>query len=513
MDSICIDAICKSVAEYYWEEGYLDAEVSCGRPRPDADTVRISISEGTRSKLRAVSITGASAYDSTRVEAVFGDQIGLPFSRSGLEKGITEVLAFYDARGYPFITVQPDVVSTGDGWVELGLKVDEGQRARLGDVRFTGLSKTKPDVALLESGLVPGEIYDGDKIGQVGPRLLALGVFESVSEPALSFDRADTTISVTFEVVESRASFFEGLVAYAPSAETNKFVGSLNLEMLNIAGTMRRLSVLWSKPGTGRLTWSIDYSEPRIFSKPLDARLRIFSDVIESSFARRRFDVGIAFRGDPRLELGAGAFFGVIKDRSMGVGEGDFSERGVSFDFLYEGRDYALNPRSGLAASVAHEVASLDFEEAESQDRTLTGLEVLVEYAADLGSVVPALRARYHGAFTSRGDVPESHLIRLGGMRTLRGYPEEWFVVEQGLVLTVELRHVLSRNSRIYAFVDGAALDNDAYDFADLDESPLGYGIGFMGGSRSGIFRLEIALNRDAAFGDANLHLGLVQRF
>jgi outer membrane protein assembly factor BamA len=505
LDSICVDAICRAIAGHYWEQGYLDAEVACRRPNPRADTVWVSISEGARSRLKSVRVSGASIRDSTTLEAIFTDQLGKPFSRSSLERGITEVLSFYDARGYPFTSVRPDLLSRGGGWVGVGLAVDEGPRARLGDVVFRGLSRTKAKVALLETGLASGAAYDGGKIESARGRLLALGIFDEVSEAELTFDGADTTVSVAFDIIEARANLFEGMIAYAPSAEANRFVGLLYLEMRNIGGTLRRLRVLWNKPGTDRLNWSIDYREPRILGRPFAVEAGIFSDVIEASFARRKFELGITFRGEPRFELGIGGFLGVTKDRSLEGGEGDFSERGGSFDFRYEGRDNPINPRSGQSASVSSEVASLDFEEESSVDRTVSGLDVHGEFLADLRYVTAGLGGRFRGAFASEGDVPASHLIRLGGMRSLRGYPEEWFVVE--------LRRLMGRHSRIYVFADAATLEDDTRDFADLAELPFGYGVGLMGGSRSGIFRLEIALGRHDIFSDAKLHLGLVQRF
>jgi hypothetical protein len=98
-------------------------------------------------------------------------------------------------------------------------------------------------------------------------------------------------------------------------------------------------------------------------------------------------------------------------------------------------------------------------------------------------------------------------------MRSIRGYPEEWFVVEQALVGTLEIRRVLSRNSRIYAFLDVATIEDESHDFGDLTAPPLGYGFGFMGGARTGLFSLEIALGRGDTFSDARMHFALTQSF
>ncbi len=513
VDSVCVDAMCRAVADLYWENGYLDVRISCLEAGAGEDTVRISVSEGMQASLKSVTVRGATARDSTGLEAVFDEHIGRPFTRAGLEGGISELLRFYDGLGYPFTTVQPDLISTGEGWVSVGLRIDEGPRATIGDVSFRGLENTRPEAVVRETGLLPGHIYDGEKADEARAALMALGIFEDVSEPEMRFDVTDTTISLTYEVVEARNSLFEGMVAYAPSAEANRLVGSLHLELRNIAGTLRRLRVLWNKPGEERLNWRINYREPRILGWPVSGLFEVFSDVIETSFARRKLSLGIAFTGERRLELGFGGFLGWTKDRGPEGGEGDFTERGVSFSFRYEGRDEPANPRSGLFTSLRNEVAQLKYRDDSSLDRTLTGLDLDARYIADARFAVLAFRVLYQGAFAGEGEVPESHLVRIGGMRSLRGYPEEWFVAEQALVASFELRRVLNRRSRIYAFLDIATLEDESRDFGDLSSPPLGYGIGFMGGARTGLFRLEIALGRNDPFSEARLHFALTQPF
>jgi translocation and assembly module TamA len=513
-DSACIDSICREVAEYYWQRGYLDVDVRCALAAEGDSAVQISITEGRPSVLESVEIVGAAARHAAALHAIFDDEIGKPFSQPALERDITEVLKFYDLQGYPLSTVRPEMVSVGEGRIEVRLDLIPGPRARIGHVAFNGMTKTRYGSALAETGLSEGEPYDGGKIGSVRQRLMDLGVFESVSEPVLTLDSRDTTLTVAVEVVDARTNLFEGMAAYSPSGSVTGFVGSLDLEFMNIAGTLRRLKVRWNKPGSDRLSWSLAYREPRILSIPFAAECELSSDVIDTSYARRKFWLGLTYRGEPRLELGMGGFLGATKDRSIAGGEGNFTERGLSFDLKYEGRDRPLNPLSGRFAKVRQEVAALKFEDDPSLDRTISMVSVEAENLTALGSrTAIALRGRFEGVYTSRGEIPTAHMRRIGGMRSLRGYPEEWFSVERALVATLEARRLLGEYSRVYAFFDGAALEGGGYSFGRIREGPFGYGLGVMAGSRAGIVRLEIALGRSDTWSDAKLHLGLVRRF
>lgn len=510
----CVDSICHAIAQHYWVNGFLEAAIQCARRHPGADTIDVAVEEGLPSTLEFVEIAGISAGERDEIKYLFADQIGRTFSRPALEAAISEALRFYDRSGYPLSLIRPELVSAGDGWVGIDLVVERGPRAKIGAVLFRGLEHSKPEKLVPETGLVRGQVYDGSRIEAARSRLLRLGIFDRVAEPAIVFDSSDTTITVEFEVAEARTSRFEGLAAYVPSGDRRGFVGSLDLEFGNLAGSLRKLRVFWRKPGSGRLNWSVFYREPRIRARPFALEVKLTSDVIDTSFAKRKLSAGLKYRGEPRYEFGVGVSIGTTKDRSVLGGEGNFDGLGFSIDLRYDGRDDPINPRTGIMLGVYQETAKLDFERAVAQDRTLTVVNASGEYVADLGrSLAAATGLRVDLVTVSEGEIPESHLIRLGGMRSLRGYAEEWFTVERAAVLSFELRRLLARHSRIYVFLDGSTIEDWSHSFGSLDSAPFGYGFGFVGETRSGLVRLELALGRDDTWSDAKLHLGLVQRF
>ena len=512
-DSACADAVCRALAEAYWARGYLGAEIRCERTAGDDGPVRVTISEGPASLVAAVRIEGAPPEDLGDLEAAFAPRVGRPFSQADLEADIDRVLASYDTRGYPLASLAPEVRVAGEGGLELTLQLDRGPAARLGAIVLRGLGKTREDVAVRETGLRPGEPYDGARVTAGRIKLERLGVFESVSEPALSFVAEDTTVAVIFDVAEARTTVLEGLAAYAPSARGSRLVGSFNLEMTNLGGSLRRARAAWARPASDRLAWSLYYREPRLAGRPFALEASLASDVVDTSYARRKFWLGLAFVGEGGWEIGTGGFIGSTKDRAAVGGEGDFSEKGVSFRLRREGRSRPLNPVSGSLVEVSQEVESIAYSGG-AADRTISGLRVAVQYILGVSATVNlALGGRFEGVFASSGEVPPSHRVKLGGMTSLRGYPEEWFIARQAAVATLEARKMFGPHSRLYGFVDAAALEDATRRLSDLDRLPFGYGVGLMAGAGGGIIRLEIALGRDDTWSDAKLHLGLVERF
>lgn len=513
LDSLCAEGICRAIAAAYWSRGWIDAEVQCER-LAGADTVSVWISEGSPAPISSVEIRGASPDDLAALEAMFSNAVGGPLVGAELEAGIAEVLGYYDSRGYPMAGLEPEVARSADGRIGVVLKVTPGPRARIGSVDLRGLRTTKLAVARRETGLAPGQPYDGPTVDEARSRLVDLGVFDEVSEPFLAMDPRDTSISVRFDVKEARTTLVEGALAYAPSARQAKLVGSLAVEMLNLGGTLRRAKVAWVRRGDDRLSWSLYYREPRIAGGPFAVEAELASDVVDSSYARRKLSLGAVYIGEPRLEIASGAFLGSTKDRSLSAGEGDFAEKGISFRLRHEGRDRPVNPQSGYFFWLTHEVESLSYADSSSLDRTLSSVGARAQWILSLAARTNlAIGGFFTGTFSSSGEIPASHLARLGGADDLRGYPEDWFSVERALTLSLEARRILGDRSRVYAFFDGAALRGAAYSFGDLGDQPFGYGVGFMGEAGAGTFRVELALGRGDAWRDAKMHLALAERF
>jgi outer membrane protein assembly factor BamA len=512
-DSLSAEAFCESLAAFYWDRSFLSAELHCRRRAGNPDTVFIEIEEGPVHVLRFVRVAGSEEFPPSDLQDVFEDDLGRPFARGLLEKGIAEILQAYDRAGYPVTSVEPDLVSRGEGWVGVGLTVREGPKALLGRVDFEGRTGTRKDILLREAGLAPGKPFDGEALDESRRRLLALGIFENISPPRLLMDMADTTVAVVFEVREARTSYFEGLAAWSPSSEDRRFIGSVDLGFGNLAGTLRSLEIVWNRPGDDRLRWSVEYREPRILGRPFALSGRLEADVIESDFARRKLSGLVTYRGEPGFELGLGGLLGSVKDRSGGDTNGDFSERGLSFEVMVDRRDNPSNPRRGWRWRASGEVSDLSFDDPAIGDRGLTTIRTLAEHLLPLGEHYAVYGGvRYGGAFAADDSVPSSHLIRVGGMSSLRGYPEEWFTVRQALVASLEARVLLGVRSRMYGFFDGATLEGSGLSMW-RGRLHFGYGLGLAGESGGGQIRLEIALGRGDDWSEAKLHLALLRRF
>jgi translocation and assembly module TamA len=515
--------MCDSVAYLYWSMGYIDVKVTCTEDTTGGAVV-VDISEGDVSSIVAVDIAGASEEGRALIAPVFESMIGEPFSPEGFDLAVAEALRAYDEAGYPVASIAPEITAAGGSGLGVTLRVEEGPRATIGSLVFEGVTSTRLKVLQRETGLKIGEPYDGSKVEAARQNLLRLGVFEDVSEARLSINPADSSLVVTFEAVEARTSFAEGVVAYGPTPTGNELYGQLEIDLRNIAGTLRKAGVYWMSRGSGRSAWAVHYREPRIVGLPVALEGAIDSDIDETAYERRRLSLRVVQQEGRHFELSAGWFLASVREGPLveGVADEDtrstYDENGFDLGLAIDRTDRVINPTRGATALLALELSSLRCdacEEPGSQpDRRLWSVLVGGSYAFGIsGRAVGFLGARLHVVNSDKGEVPPSHLIRVGGVNTLRGYPEEWFVTKEVAIVTAELRYVVGPRSRVYLFLDAGTLTDESHEITDLGTFLAGYGVGLTTGSRIGVFRVEVATARGEPLSEAKLHLKLTQRF
>ena len=168
-DSVCVESVCRAVAEYYWEAGFLGVEVECGPASTASETVEVRILEGPVSLVREVSLTGTSREEAASLEALFSGLSGHPFSPSQLEQGIASALEYYDRTGYPLSKIEPEMIWLGDNWIDLSLGVTKGPRARLNHVAFKGARRLQCSGNPANSCHCPQAGFMGQSIQLVTP--------------------------------------------------------------------------------------------------------------------------------------------------------------------------------------------------------------------------------------------------------------------------------------------------------------------------------------------------------
>jgi outer membrane protein assembly factor BamA len=179
----------EAVVALYAQRGYAEARVAAEPLAFEGSSAerRLRVTEGPRSVIGSVTITGAADARAAEARSAVGLEAGRPLL-PGMEADATRRLErFYVDRGYRSASVRAGAAREPDGRVNLAFAVTEGPLSIVSDVQVTGLEATKPSVVNGAITLKPGEPAGQDAAAGAQAQLYGLGVFRKADvafEPA-----------------------------------------------------------------------------------------------------------------------------------------------------------------------------------------------------------------------------------------------------------------------------------------------------------------------------------------
>jgi len=172
------------VLAYLRSQGYADASVGPPEVHFSEDRTRariaIPVSEGPRLSAGAVTITGASAFTPSEIEAALPFKTGAPWQSQQPDDGQRAIERLYATRGYHGAIVRVDTTRHGST-VDVRYDIDEGEQTRIGRILLRGLLLTREDIARRTLPFRSGDLLIPDKLLDGQRRLSQLSAFDAVS--------------------------------------------------------------------------------------------------------------------------------------------------------------------------------------------------------------------------------------------------------------------------------------------------------------------------------------------
>ncbi len=534
------------------ESGFLYAARPVGlldfSPDSTEVTLRLSVEEGGE-PLPLSSLDWVSAdslgLPSEALRSAMDTRVGRPLDWTALERDLAAMTASLSAAGFPLAAVTVESLTLRDsGGVALTLRLDRGGRVSLSEVTVVGNTSTRRSVILREARLRPGEPFSDEAFGRIRERLDRTGYFTSVAEPQL-YVTPSGEAGVRLAVEEGGTTGFDGIVGYNPgdpaTGRKGELTGLLNLNVRNLLGTGRRLSVRWEQEPRASRSLAFGYTEPWVAGLPVD---------LSGSFGERRQDSSYVRRdlkGTATLRLGERVSGDLTASResvapTLNTYLADLADRAI-FPVLgsqtvftgaalrFDSRDSRLNPRHGVTLVNSYELGRKRI----SLPDTLRVLQpsllesvTINRLVVDGWGYIPTFRRQLiaiglHGGAVRTDQLDRSDLFRLGGTNTLRGYRENEFEADRFAYLNLEYRLQLARDSYTYLFSDLGYLRSQAQDATGLASSPsfrptelhrTGVGFGIRLRSGLGIIGVSYALGDEKRqFTRGKIHFGLINEF
>lgn len=538
----------------YREAGFVFTETSSdvtpvsGTEPIDNEThvsITVKVTEGKRIRIGTLTLTGNQRFSEIEIRDELDLKQGKLFTQAALERGIERLQTLYSEHGYPKVEIAPQDFQflSETGTVNFEMSIREGAHVKIGEVKVSGLEKTKTKVALREIRVKPNQDFDQRDINTSYRRLRNLGYFYQVNPNVLEAGETEDKINFHAQVTEAKTGQLSGVIGYAPpdsdADAAPQLTGVLEARETNLLGTGRQFNFYW-KSGLLKIL-RFGYAEPWIFNKPLTIgveygqlkqqqrpnRDQLATETVSeerSSNLSATTNFGRVFEGTmtlgykqinvpnsglppttvPPIDTPQTSFF---SDPSPIAPTGLDSYSGTKYSITLrltrDTRDYFLNPTRGRRDSIAFEVSRSDF-------RLRKAWLSLQQYFPTWRKQTIAVEL--HSAAAWGVNIPPTELFYLGGATTLRGYDEDWFSGPRRVHANLEYRFLVGPDSQIFVFTDLGAVTLMEKP-STFDKLRVGYGFGARLESRGGILRINYGLAAGDSLLRGKIHVNLGAAF
>lgn len=441
---------------YLQNKGYADAQVKITieeTKKCDRINVIITAYRGELYSFGCIEIEGQTLFTEEQIRNKLTFDAGDPFSPDEVRHSERNITNLYGKFGFidAFVNFEPSLDPECNRY-NLKVIIEEGKQHRIGLIKVIGNCVTQTKVILHETLLIPGEIFNIEKLQKTEERLNNIGYFKTVnvynvkSEGLLG--EGDCYRDVQIEVEEAQTGHFgasfgfsslESLFGGINITERNFNIagladiftkGASNLRgrgeyvngSITIGSKSRKYELGWSQPYFQDTPWTIGFdlqnSTNRYTSDDYNINTyggSVFTYYQVNAFVRAGWhyrlthsDINLPghYRGNPSLMAAKNA-------------HGIVSAAGTSW--TYDSTDNPVNPSNGIKSKVQAELAGL------GGNFSFVGLSYVntwykrlcddgvLKFRGDIRFIVPYGRS-------NRDDLPLEEKLFLGGDNNVRGF-------------------------------------------------------------------------------------------
>lgn len=446
---------------------------------------------------------------------------------------VKKILGEMENNGFPFSSLRLDSLVLEENRLEGSLHLDRGPEILWDSVRIASSSKTNPNYLQRLSGLEVDQPFSQEQLDRSAIRMSRLPYFELQAAPQVSFRLQKA--QPNFLLRDRNANVIDGIIGLLPNENDPGKVlitGQLDLQLYHLGGRGRDVVLKWQR--FNELTQSLDlgFKESFVFNSGIDLRGEFSLLKQDTTFIKRHVGLDVGFRANQNVYV---RFFTKrqASDLLASSGFGDLTELpdfadlrwneygiGIEADLL----DQPVFPRRGFLVDFQFSAGNKRLLQNTALPEDLyTGLTLNTpQYALQLEMEKHIYFKPYWGAFlrSASGWIQNQNLFlndlfRAGGLRSIRGFNENYFFASAYSYLNLEQRLFFDRESYLLIFADAGILENPY--FAEKIDKPFAVGAGLNLDTGTGLFRFIYAVGKSAeqpfSLSFSKIHFGYLARF
>ncbi|MDN5204016.1 BamA/TamA family outer membrane protein [Fulvivirgaceae bacterium BMA10] len=531
IDSVQIQFFLKRALSDLHKRGYLQARFNILDLKDDI--VDVHVEAGKVYKLARLDRGNLNEEIINKVgykEKFYSDR---PFNHHQVALLMQKVLDISENQGYPFASIQLDSISLVQNILRASLNYDPGPFITFDSLEVAGDAKLKEGFLTSYLRIIPGEPFDMRKIENVDAKLNRLPYLDKNKTGHLTFQNTQSTLHL--EIDHKRVNQIDGIVGFLPN-ETDDgkllLTGEFNLALYNLFSSGKGLQFNWQKLKKFSQFLRANYYHPNLFRSPvnLDFTFELLKE--DTTFINRSLGFELSYEGGVYSRF---KFFSKIRNTSLlsaatlrNVNElPDFLDSEVNaygIGYEWNNLDDPFNPLRGFRGLIEADVGNKKIKRNANINSSLydgvelTSIQLVSSFALENYARLSqrlVLRSKISGGKIFNDRLFLNDLFRIGGLKSLRGFNENFFFASDYLIANVELRLLLDRASYLLIFYDQAHLRKRLDNIIDKD-NPYGLGVGLNFSTNAGIFSFIYALgnSRQQAFGfdSSKIHFGYISR-
>ena len=320
--------------------------------------------------------------------------------------------------------------------VDISFNIQENNIVYVGNIYIDGLVKTKDNTIRREILLKNGDVFASGKVRRSMEKIYNLGFIDG-AEPNISQTGNPDIMNLAFSITEGKPGM---ITAGAGYSSVDKFVGSIQLQHMNLFGKAQKLNLLWEF-GARRQNYEIDWTEPWFLNKPMSLGLSLFNierlrDYHNTSDAYREGRTGGSVSISPRLDDKISLLFGYTYEhvRLFDIQDNDLSEEiladpdlakdrtsSIKAHIVYDTRDYIFDASRGARYSYGINLAGGPF--GGNVNYVRNSLKATWFFPTFWKFVLSFnINTGWIESYGNSNDVPLYEKYYVGGADTIRGY-------------------------------------------------------------------------------------------
>ena len=291
----------KNIISQYNNKGFRDAKITNDTVYSNNDntvTIEITIDEGDPYLFGSITFIGNTKYTNEELLNQLGIDSGDVFNQSILDSRLfgsqegNDISSLYLDDGYLFFNATAVEVSTNNNYIDLEIRVYEGNQARINKVSVKGNTKTQDHVIMRELRTKPGDLFKRTDIMRSQRELAQMQYFDPEAfDVKIDPKPARNEVDVTYIVAEKSSDQIQLQGGWGGG----RVVGSLGLTFNNFSsrnifngskwrplpsGDGQRLSLIARSNGAYYQNYNISFTEPWLGGKkPTSLQIALYRSV------------------------------------------------------------------------------------------------------------------------------------------------------------------------------------------------------------------------------------------